>query len=357
MSLNDSDAICYSAMALQVNCHAVNHHTSVESSRAAVMENVKRICAQVMGCKNFVKFFQGTDLKLVALPEFAFTGFPFGQSHALWQKMAAFEHNGPEFDVLSKTAQDAGLYLAGNAYEVDPNFPEIYFQTNFIIAPNGDIILRYRRLTSAFEPTPHDVWDKYLDIYGMDGMFPVAKTDIGNLACIASEEVNWPEMSRLHVLRGAEILIHPNSEPGVSYESGRDLAKRTRAYENMAYFISPNTSNIDGSVVPAYTCTGLSKIVDYTGRIMAAAADGGESQTANAVLEINALRRYRRRIGMANLLARQPVDLYAAAYAAIYRHPGNCFLKEGEIDVPEEKSFYRDRQAKVIAEMEKKGWI
>ena len=57
----------------------------------------------------------------------------------------------------------------------------LYFQTCFIIGPNGDVILRYRRLSSSFEATPHDVWSKYLDLYGLEGVFPVAKTEIGNL--------------------------------------------------------------------------------------------------------------------------------------------------------------------------------
>ena len=63
----------------------------------------------------------------------------------------------PAREALGKVAQANNLFLSGNVYEIDPHFPELYFQTCFIIGPNGDVILRYRRLTSCFEPTPHDV--------------------------------------------------------------------------------------------------------------------------------------------------------------------------------------------------------
>ena len=68
------------------------------------------------------------------------------------------------------------MFIAGNAYETDKNFPDLYFQASFIIAPNGNVVLRYRRLNSMYAVTPHDVWSKYLDIYGIEGVFPVADT-------------------------------------------------------------------------------------------------------------------------------------------------------------------------------------
>ena len=64
---------------------------------------------------------------------------------------------GLEYEALSKIAQSYNIFLAGNAYELDPNFPGLYFQTCFVIDPSGEIILRYRRLNSMFAPTPHDV--------------------------------------------------------------------------------------------------------------------------------------------------------------------------------------------------------
>ena len=53
-------------------------------------------------------------------------------------------------------------------------FPDLYFQTSFIINDMGEVILRYRRLISMFAPTPHDVLSQYIEVYGADALFPVA---------------------------------------------------------------------------------------------------------------------------------------------------------------------------------------
>jgi len=134
----------------------------------------------------------GPSLKLVVLPEYFMTGYPVGETIEGWADKAAIEQGGPEYDALAAVAQKYGIFLSGNAYESDPHFPGYYFQVCFIIDPSGSVILRYRRLISMFAPTPHDVWDKYLDIYGIDAVFPVADTAIGKLACCASEEILFP---------------------------------------------------------------------------------------------------------------------------------------------------------------------
>jgi len=219
-------------VALQVSVKGVNRCNDRASARARINENIQRIGEYTTTAANFLRFFYGLPVRLVALPEYTLTGFPMRESVQDWRDRACLEQNGPEYEALGKLAQANNLYLSGNVYEIDPHFPELYFQTCFIIGPSGDVILRYRRLTSCFEPTPHDVWDKYLDIYGEEGVFPVAKTEIGNLGTIASEEILYPEITRCVVLRGAEVILHPTSEPGSAELTIKEVCRRARAIEN-----------------------------------------------------------------------------------------------------------------------------
>lgn len=319
------------------------------------MRNVEYAAQKILSSASFVTHFTGCPTKLVLIPEFVLTGWRLGESLEEWRQKATLDYDGPEYERLGEVAQQAGIYLAGNAYEKDPNFPEIYFQTCFIIAPNGNVILRYRRMTSTYDITPHDIWDKYLDVYGIEGVFPVAKTEIGNLACIASEEILWPELSRCHVYRGAEIILHPTSEQGSTIKTARDLCKRTRAAENMAYVVSANTSSIEGGSVPAHTCCGMSKIIDYYGNVLTEAGQGGESLWANSVIELEALRRYRRRPAMGNFLTRQPVDAYAACYAENGIVPANTSLNNGKIELPSEPNYFANRHREIIEALDKEG--
>ncbi|WP_413201272.1 nitrilase-related carbon-nitrogen hydrolase, partial [Nostoc piscinale] len=198
----------YRALALQVTCHAVNQARDRHSAQEIIHNTINRLAQQIAASIAFIGF----DCRLIVLPEYFLTGFPMGESLAVWREKACIEMYGVEYEALGKIAQKHQIFLAGNAYELDPNFPHLYFQTCFVIDPSGTIVLRYRRLNSLFAPTPHDVWDQYLDCYGLEGVFPVAKTAIGNLAALASEEILYPEVARCLAMRGAEIFLHSTSE-------------------------------------------------------------------------------------------------------------------------------------------------
>lgn len=304
----------YTALALQTVCEAVNQDKTPEASHARMNAAIARVTGQIMGAKGFLKGFNGYDLKLVVLPEYWMTGFPMGETRESWQAKAAIPMDGAFPDALAGLAQATGVYLCSNHYETDPNFPELYFQANVIYGPTGETLLRYRRMISLYSPSPYDVWDKYLDIYGADAVFPVVDTEIGVLATIASEEILYPEIARMHAFKGAEILLHPTSEVGSPALTPKHIGKKARAVENIAYVVSANSAGITGTPVPAASTDGMSILLDWYGRTLAEAGTG-ETMNANAVLDLTALRETRRKTGMTNTLSRLPLAAFAPAYA------------------------------------------
>jgi predicted amidohydrolase len=339
----------YYACALQMRCDAVNQDGTRDAARARMRASLERIDSQIFGAKRWV----GRDLALVVLPEYFLTGFPWGESIAEWADKAALALDGPEYDAIAAIASKHELFLAGNAYEVDPNFPGLYFQASFVFAPSGDLVLRYRRLVSLFAPTPHDVWDRYLDLYGIEGVFPVAETRIGRLAAIASEEILYPEIARCQVMRGAEVLLHCSSEAYTTTMPPKRIARLARAVENLAYVVSTNTAGVAGVDIPVDSANGGSEIIDYLGNTLVAAGQG-ETITAYARLDLVGLREYRRRPGMANLLSRQPFDLYASSYTSADFRRRNGLWKNGEVVMPD-RSYFRERQAETIARLTDAG--
>ena len=325
----------YRALALQLTCHAVNQATDRQEARTLMQQAIDRIGSQIAASIAFI----GTDCRLMVLPEYFLTGFPLGEPFAVWADKACLEMTGAEYEALGKIAQKHRIFLAGNAYELDPHFPKLYFQTCFVIDPSGNVVLRYRRLNSMFAPTPHDVWDDYLAHYGLEGVFPVAKTEIGNLAAIASDEILFPEVARCLMMRGAEVFLHSTSEVYGKERSPKDIAKMSRAIENMAYVVSANTAGIAKIPIPIASADGGSKIIDYRGLMLAETATG-ESMAAFAEIDLAALRRYRRRPGLTNLLARQRFELYAESYRQAQFYPANTMLN-GEVD---RKHFMQTQQ-------------
>lgn len=339
----------YQALALQTACHAVNRCEDPAAARARMLANIERVHAQVLGAKAFI----GPDLKLVVVPEYFLTGYPLGDSISGWADKVALAADGPEYQRLGVLCRDAGVYLSGNAYELDLHFPGLYFQTSFIFDDQGRCILRYRRLVSMFTPTPHDLWDRYLEIYGLDGVFPVADTPLGRLACVASEEILYPEIARTLALRGAEVLLHSSSEVSSPRLTPKDIAKRARAFENCCCLISANSAGIRDVDIPGDSVDGLSKIVDHLGEVRAEAGQG-ESMVANAAIDIPALRRARQRPGMGNMLSRQRLELFAATYAgSIY--PPNSLLDAGGQPVVPERAHFMATQRRALELLNSRG--
>ena len=330
----------YIALALQTRCDAVNRLAD-DAVRRAMLDAIDRIGEQIRSARAFI----GSDLRLVVLPEYFMTSYPLGESIDGWSARAAIDADGAEYEALGKVAAANGIYLSGNAYENDEHFPGLYFQTSFIIAPSGDVILRYRRLISMYTPTPHDVWDRYVDIYGIEGVFPVADTELGRLACCASEEILFPEVCRAHALRGAEIILHSSSEVASTDLTPKDIAKRARAVENLVYIVSANTGGLYDAGIPPASTDSMSKIIDYRGNVLCNAA-GGETVAANASIDIAAMRHWRQRPGMPNYFARQRLEVFASSYnGTIY--PPNTLLDNGQHVIPE-RSHFLDRQRETL---------
>lgn len=338
MTANPTQTESFRALALQLTCQAVHFASSPSEARSIMTKAVESLGGKIAASLAFI----GSDCRLVLLPEYWLTGFPMGEALGIWAQKACLEMDDPIYDRLAEIAQKFKIFLAGNAYEVDSNFPGLYFQNCFIFNPSGTMVLRYRRLNSMYTPTPHDVWDKYLDCYGLAGVFPVAKTEIGNLATLASDEILFPELARTFATRGAEIFLHPTSEIYGHARLPKEAAKVSRAVENMAYVISANTAGIINTPLPSCSTDGGSKIIDYRG-ILLAETGAGESMAAFAEIDLAALRRNRKRPGIQNLLARHRSGLYTETYQQPHFYPANTML-EGEI---ERQHFIKTQQATI----------
>lgn len=332
----------YKALALQDTCHAVNQKETKTAAEELMLSSLQELSRKIGASKKFI----GPDLKLVVLPEYFLTGFPMQESLPQWRDKACLQDGDNINQALSQLAIDHDIFLSGNAYEIDSHFSDLYFQSSFVINPNGEKVLNYRRLNSMFAPTPHDVWDKYLEIYGYEAVFPVVDTDIGKLACIASEEILYPEIARCLAMRGAEIFLHSSSEVGSPQSTPKNICKQSRAIENMAYLVSANSAGISDIDIPFASTDGNSKIVNYEGLILSEASTG-ESMVANSTIDLIALRYFRNRVSMGNLLARQRFELYAKSYMEHKFYPPNSISENPNFN----KKDFVSVQAKVIQKL------
>lgn len=316
-----SQLTTYTALALQIKCKAINQYPSRDTVIAEMHRSLERIDYHIGGAKKFI----GPHLKLVVLPEYFMTSYPMGEGISGWREKACISKDHQLFEVIGDICRSNNIFLSGNYYEQDENFPNLFFQASFIIDDQGKLILNYRRLNSMFSPTPHDVLDRYIELYGRESLFPVVDTSIGKLACIASEEILYPEVARCLMMRGAEVFCHSSSEMGSPLLTKKNVAKLARAIENMAYVVSANSAGISDHSILENSTDGGSKIVHYEGQVLAEASPG-ESMVAYAPIHLSSLRDYRETLSMKNYIARQRFDLYADSYKKYVHYPSNAFL-------------------------------
>lgn len=282
-------------------------------------------------------FYWEWPCRLITFPEYFLQGVTTpgkGEKKRTGFLDVAINVPGEETEVLGKKAKEYGLYIAGGGIvEKDPNFPEHWFNTGIIIGPEGDVILKYRKWhvpgRIGLGTSPHDVFDKYKELYGGDlkSLFPVVDTEIGKLGIYICYDGLSPEVARALAFNGAEVLIHPTAVICVTIEGTNDiwtLTNRARAHDNMVYVVAPDWGKVEYKYYPENFCPGRSQVVDYNGRIIAEAPYPGES-VIGAVIDIEALRRRR-----TMLYYNYWPDLRAEVFKEIYEHPiypPNLFLE------------------------------
>lgn len=263
---------------------------------------------------------------LVLFPEFNLQGFPIKETAKEWIEKACIKIPGPETARLQDVAAKLGCFIGANAYEEDPEWPGRYFNCSFLIDPTGEIVLKYRRINTVQCVSPHDIWDDYIAKLGIEGAFPVAKTELGNIAMMPCGEVLYPEAARAFMLRGAEVILHPTSESGAGGKWAWNSCREARASENMVYFISANAGGSTGSLGAANANLGHSRIIDFEGMEIANSNGPGENTSCFASIDIEKLREARRDPYSINRLLRHRHSAYKDLYAEADFFPANAFL-------------------------------
>jgi predicted amidohydrolase len=223
-------------------------------------------------------------------------GPPRGESVDEWISKACYPVPGEITAPFQAKAAELGIYIGGNQFEADPEWPHRHFNTSWLIDPAGEVILRYRRIHTAQWVSPHDLLDAYLDRYGVDGLFPVADTELGRIGMLACGEILVPESARVLMLRGAEVLLHPTNEP---YSEAEEAAKIVAAAAAMMYVVSANVAGPIGfsdgepmnDPVRAPRAGRPPRIVSYKGETLTLDETPAESVAVSSVLDVDAARR------------------------------------------------------------------
>lgn len=283
-------------------------------------------------------------VRLLLFPEYAFSDWR-GVFRDIADPLAVgVEIPGPETDLLAAAAKEHGVYIAAQAIELHPSFPGHYFNAVFIVDPRGEVIYKrhkLRHLLFALYTSPHDVLEKYLEVFGRgktagETIFPVVRTEIGNLGMMVAHEIATPEVARQLTANGAEAVLFPTNAPPSIW----DTMAISRAAENLVYMAVANAA--PSTPLTVVSDAGFSYIIDYRG-IVLKRSEGLIPTTIGAVIDIDAARKARGQAGL---------PLYSPDVFDYFRRPSippNLFLEKrlsrAELEALWAKLLAEDRSA------------
>lgn len=330
--------------------------------RSDIKRNLKHIC-DFIDSRIYVPSIE-YPVKLVALPELALQSMQteaVDMGHVQVARELAIEIPGQETDVLAEKAKQYDTFIIAQAKAIEPDFPDRFFSTAFMIDPRGQIIYKRHKTyvwVNENSLVPHDVWDLWIEKYGnsLDSLYPVADTEIGRIGALISMDGAYPENARGLAMNGAEIIYRPTFPgPWAGQPYGSEgwfaIQNRARALDNSCYVIAPNMgpyfphAEYDG---PGRTDIGHSMIVGFRGEILAMAQCGCETYAATPI-NVQELREFRARSLIGNWLK----DIRTEQFKIIYekaRFPKNIWLKEPPGKHADYKRIFKQQIEKLLDE-------
>ena len=179
---------------------------------------------------------EATSAELVVLPETATTGFTPGvDPEALWDLVS--EVPGPVTEPVQRAAADLGVHVVLGTYERGWQRGVVH-NAAVLIGPDGAVLGSYRK-THLFhgEGRADDGWvtpgDRAI----------VVDTVLGKIGLIICFDGDYPELSRIEAVLGAEVIARPSAL--LRSADIWELTTRARAYDNHVFVVAANATGVD----------------------------------------------------------------------------------------------------------------
>jgi len=321
----------YIATALQAGTYGCRNKEEIKKN----LQNQLNLIDDAFGNSYLVG---GGAIKLVVLPEGAIQGWYDELNHwdhASYCRELAIRIPGDETELLARKAREYDVYIAAQAKVIDPEIAEDRFiNQGFIISPKGKIILRHtKNLIAVVEgsASPYDIWEKWTAKYGdtLEALYPVVKTDIGNLGMSICAETLFPESFRALAVNGAEVIIKTTMPEPVVSMGIWEAFNISQAFANVCYMVCANNgpyySTFDKET-PYSLLGGQSMIVDYRGQIVTKVNHDSITGVPGCI-DIRALREYRATSPQSSHNVQMRSNIWKKIYEKWPEYPKNLYME------------------------------
>lgn len=201
-------------------------------------------------CIDIAQGFGGRS-DLLLFHEFPITGFSEWTRDQHYR--LALEIPGPETAALAQRAKQYHCYIVFGTYAKDlVNWPGHILHLMVMVKPDGGVVQHWKQRnvrgmfpgSEQYTSVIYDVYDQFVEMYGVDAVIPVARTDIGNIGMSAVQFE--PELFRCMAFKGAEIICRV-ATGGFEFDD-----MRLTSYHNSLYTMICNNSVSTGGRNPGF---------------------------------------------------------------------------------------------------------
>ena len=224
-------------------------------------DNIASIKRHLAGCAK-------NGARVVVFPECALTGY----FDAEFMKQFSFEQLAEAQRQVAAACKEHNVYAIVGSPWRDTAADRLY-NSALVIAPSGKVIERYHKVQLA-EKWP-DGGD-HLSVFKIDGV---------PCSIIVCHDERYPELVRLPVLAGAQVVFYVSHESGITSEAKIDPYRaqiRARAVENTVYVVQANAPANDDTT----GSHGHSRIIAPDGNVVEEASVFGQDVVA-ATLDLS----------------------------------------------------------------------
>ncbi|SJZ33127.1 carbon-nitrogen hydrolase family protein [Selenihalanaerobacter shriftii] len=176
------------------------------------------------------------EAELIVFPESITTGFdPAMSADELYELVSPIP--GKVTDPVAEAAKKHGVYVVLPTYECGEE-PGVVYNSSALIGPDGEVVGVYRK-THPF-PTERLAGGGWAT---PGGEAKVYDTELGKIGMILCYDGDFPELSRLLAVRGAEVILRPSALLR-SFDIW-EMTNKARAYDNHVYMIGVNAVGPD----------------------------------------------------------------------------------------------------------------
>jgi deaminated glutathione amidase len=188
--------------------------------------------ANLAACVDLIdRCVEATGAEVLVLPEAASTGFTPGVSpEALWDLVS--EVPGPVIEPVQEAARRLGVHVVFGTYERGAERGTVY-NTAAVVGPDGAVLGRYRKTHLFCGEDWVTAGDRAV----------VVDTPLAKLGLIICFDGDYPELSRIEAVLGAEVICRPSAL--LRSADIWELTNRARAYDNHVFVVAANATGTD----------------------------------------------------------------------------------------------------------------